>query len=65
MDMLPPIYAAFKPADQSIVMAAMQEPEPISGGRVPEEQLRSYPLVEFLKDNMNMNHIGVPGIDPR
>jgi len=65
MDMLPPVYAPFKPTDQSVIEAAMEEPGPASGGRVPEEQLRSYPLVEFLKDNMNMNHIGVPGIDPR
>jgi len=40
MDMLPPVYAPFKPTDQSVIEAAMEEPGPASGGRVPEEQLR-------------------------
>jgi hypothetical protein len=65
MDLLPPVYAAFEPADQSIVEAAMEEPGPTSGGRVPEEQLAPHSLVEFLKHNMNMNHISIAGIDPR
>ena len=42
----------------------MEEPGPTSVGRVPEVQLRLHSLVEFLKHNMNLNHIGVPGIAP-
>ena len=65
MDLFPPVYAAFKPADQAVIEAAMEEPRPTSEGRVPEEQLRLHPLVEFFKHDMNMNHISVPRIDPR
>jgi hypothetical protein len=42
----------------------MEEPGPTSGRRTPEEQLRLYSLVELFKHNMDLNHIGVPGIDP-
>jgi len=65
MDVLPAVYALFKPTDQSIIEAAMEEPRPTSRGRVPKEELRLNSLVEFFKHNMNLNHIGVPGIDPR
>ncbi len=65
MDLAPPIDAAFKPADQSIIEAPMEEPEPTSTGRVSEAQLRLYPLIEFFKNNRYLNHIGIAGIDPR
>jgi hypothetical protein len=65
MDLLPPVDAAFKPADQSIIEASMEEPGPASKGRVPEEQLLLCALIEFFEDNMNLNHVGIEGIDPR
>jgi hypothetical protein len=65
MDLLPPVDTALKPAGQSIIEAAMEEPGPTSGGRVPEEQLRLYPLIEFFKDDGNLNYIGIASIDPR
>src|SRR2546429_494698 len=65
VDLLPAVHAPFKPAGQSIIEAAMEEPRPTSGGRVPEEQLGLHSLVEFFKHNVNINHIGVPGIDSR
>ena len=57
------VYVPFKPADQSIIDLAMNELGPTSGGRAPEEQLRLQSLAEFFKHNMNLNHIGPPGID--
>jgi len=65
VDLLPAVHAAFKPADQSIIETPMEEPGPTSERRMPEEQLRLHSPVEFFKHNMNLNHIGVPGIDPR
>ena len=65
MDLLPAVYAPFKPADQPIIEAAMEEPGPTNRGRVPEEQLRLHPLVELFKHDMDMNHIRVTGIDSR
>ena len=64
MDLLPPVDAAFKPADQSIIEASMEEPGPASRGRVPEE-LGLRALTEFFKNNMNLNHVSIEGIDPR
>src|SRR5215472_5075162 len=65
MDMPPTVYAAFEPAGESVIEATMEEPGPASGVCVPEDQLRPHSLVELFKHNMNLNHIGVPGIDPR
>jgi hypothetical protein len=65
MDLPPPVCPAFKPADQSVIEAAMEEPGPTSRGRVPEEQLLLCPLIEFFKHNVNLNHICIAGIDPR
>ena len=65
VDLLSPVDAVFKAPDQSIVEAAMEEPGPTNRGRVPEEQLRLYPPIEFFKDDRNLNYIGIAGIDPR
>jgi hypothetical protein len=65
MDLLPAVNAAFKPPDQSIIEAAMEEPGPTSSGCVPEEQLLFCPLIEFFKHNVNLNHISIRGVDPR
>src|ERR1700675_1344595 len=59
------VYLSFKPTNQAIVEAAMNEQRPADKWSSSKVELTFNPLIEFFKYYVNMNHFCVPGIDPR